>query len=189
MGRLAARYGLSRSTLLHYDRIGLLRPSRRSAAGYRRYSSEDAARLARICRYRRVGLPLALVGELLDAPAEELTEALTARLEELDREIEEARAQQRSILAHLYADRRSRVLPVLTVERFTEILRQVGLSSTQRHRLHQIVERTSGEEHRALLAFLGAPDGVVRAIRRESAAGGTEPGGPAAARDDPDHGR
>jgi len=32
---LARKHGLSRSTLLYYDRIGLLTPSGRSEAGYR----------------------------------------------------------------------------------------------------------------------------------------------------------
>lgn len=64
---MARRYGLSRSTLLYYDRIDVLTPSGRSAAGYRRYSAADGRRLARICRYRRAGLPLATIRDLLAA--------------------------------------------------------------------------------------------------------------------------
>ena len=41
VGRLARRFGLARSTLLYYDRIGVLRPSARSAAGYRLYDAGD----------------------------------------------------------------------------------------------------------------------------------------------------
>ncbi len=37
IGRLARRFGLSRSTLLYYDSIGLLSPSTRSAKDYRLY--------------------------------------------------------------------------------------------------------------------------------------------------------
>ncbi len=36
--QLAQRQGLSRSTLLHYDRIGLLHASDRSPSGYRIYT-------------------------------------------------------------------------------------------------------------------------------------------------------
>ncbi|HJW09434.1 MAG TPA: MerR family transcriptional regulator, partial [Holophagaceae bacterium] len=53
---LARAFGLSRSALLHYDRVGLLRPARRSAKGYRVYSEADARRLEDICTLRRAGL-------------------------------------------------------------------------------------------------------------------------------------
>jgi len=67
---LAKASGLSRSTLLYYDRIGLLCPSGRSAAGYRLYSARDKERLALICSYRQAGLALeapepALVGPVV----------------------------------------------------------------------------------------------------------------------------
>lgn len=45
---LGKRFGLSRSTLLYYDRIGLLQPSGRTEAGYREYTRSDADRLERI---------------------------------------------------------------------------------------------------------------------------------------------
>jgi hypothetical protein len=49
IGQLARKHGLSRSTLLYYDRIGLLSPTSRSAAGYRRYGPTEVDRLTRIC--------------------------------------------------------------------------------------------------------------------------------------------
>ncbi len=39
ISRLAASHNLSRSTLLYYDRLGLLRAERQSAAGYRLYGA------------------------------------------------------------------------------------------------------------------------------------------------------
>ncbi len=35
VGKLAEDFGLSRSTLLYYDRIGLLQPAARTEKGYR----------------------------------------------------------------------------------------------------------------------------------------------------------
>ncbi|MCM2275174.1 MAG: MerR family transcriptional regulator [Candidatus Didemnitutus sp.] len=64
--QLAAEFGLTRSTLLYYDRIGLLRPDYRTSSGYRLYNAADRARLAAICRYRMAGLPLARIATLLD---------------------------------------------------------------------------------------------------------------------------
>ena len=49
---LARRFGLSRSTLLHYHRIHLFKPSGRSAGGYRIYGPEAVARLTRIVELR-----------------------------------------------------------------------------------------------------------------------------------------
>jgi DNA-binding transcriptional MerR regulator len=45
---LARRFHLSRSTLLYYDRIGLLRPGGRSLKAYRQYGETEVARLEQI---------------------------------------------------------------------------------------------------------------------------------------------
>src|SRR5262245_52700722 len=58
ISRLGLAFGLSRGTLLYYDRIGLLKPSGRTGAGYRIYSLRDYRRLERICRFRQAGLKL-----------------------------------------------------------------------------------------------------------------------------------
>ncbi|MDQ3505394.1 MAG: MerR family DNA-binding transcriptional regulator, partial [Actinomycetota bacterium] len=46
IGELADLAGITVRTLHHYDRIGLLRPGHRTAAGYRSYTEADADRLA-----------------------------------------------------------------------------------------------------------------------------------------------
>jgi DNA-binding transcriptional MerR regulator len=68
VGALARRFRLARSTLLYYDRLGLLRPSARKANGYRDYSEADGRRLEHIALYRRAGLPLREIRALLDGP-------------------------------------------------------------------------------------------------------------------------
>lgn len=52
-------------TLHHYDRLGLLSPTLRSARGYRLYRMEDLAQLERILVLRYLGLPLREIAELL----------------------------------------------------------------------------------------------------------------------------
>lgn len=52
-------------TLHHYDREGLVRPSARSAAGYRWYTPEDLERLQQVLFYRELGFGLAEIGQLL----------------------------------------------------------------------------------------------------------------------------
>ncbi|MCP3961623.1 MAG: MerR family transcriptional regulator, partial [bacterium] len=58
ISQVAARFGLSRSTLLYYDSIGLLSPSLRSRANYRLYSPADVERMELIDLYRQAGLAL-----------------------------------------------------------------------------------------------------------------------------------
>ena len=68
VGQVAERSGVTVRTLHHYDEIGLLRPSRRSAAGYRLYTDDDLVRLQHVVVYRRLGFALEEVAVLLDDP-------------------------------------------------------------------------------------------------------------------------
>jgi DNA-binding transcriptional MerR regulator len=68
VGEVAALAGVTVRTLHHYDRIGLVAPSGRTAAGYRRYSPGDLDRLHQVLVYRELGFPLEEVATLLDAP-------------------------------------------------------------------------------------------------------------------------
>ncbi|HSJ09239.1 MAG TPA: MerR family transcriptional regulator [Longimicrobiales bacterium] len=76
VGELAKLAGVTVRTLHHYDAIGLLSPSERSAAGYRQYSDADAERLFRIIVYRQLGFDLAGIAEILDRPAADALEHL-----------------------------------------------------------------------------------------------------------------
>ncbi|MGH7444790.1 MAG: MerR family transcriptional regulator [Longimicrobiales bacterium] len=76
VGELAARAGVSVRTLHHYDEIGLLSPSGRTAAGYRQYDRADAERLYRILIYRELGFDLAGITAILDDPAVDALEHL-----------------------------------------------------------------------------------------------------------------
>jgi DNA-binding transcriptional MerR regulator len=83
VGELGRRTGLTVRTLHHYDRIGLLSPSGRSAAGYRLYDDADVARLHRIVVLRQLGLSLEQVRESLAGSAWTLERVLRAQLERL----------------------------------------------------------------------------------------------------------
>ena len=95
IGALGELFALSRSTLLYYDSIGLLKPSGRTAAGYRLYSEEDRGRLERIVAFRSLGLPLESIGAYLDASETGPSAMLLRRIFQISAEIEGLREQQR----------------------------------------------------------------------------------------------
>ncbi len=63
VSRLARMAGVSVRTLHHYDRIGLLKPSGRTGAGYRLYAERDLLRLQQILFYRELEVPLRRIRE------------------------------------------------------------------------------------------------------------------------------
>lgn len=65
VGELARESGVSPQILRHYDQLGLLRPSRRSAAGYRLYSPADRAKLDVIRTLRELDVDLKTIGRVL----------------------------------------------------------------------------------------------------------------------------
>ncbi len=68
VSRLGRLCGVSRSTLLYYDAIGLLSPSSRTPAGYRLYDEPQRARLEKILLFHSLGIPLVRIKKLLAAP-------------------------------------------------------------------------------------------------------------------------
>jgi len=68
ISQLAAMAGVSVRTLHHYDHIGLLKPSSRTAAGYRLYEEANLLRLQQILFFKELDLPLAEIQAILDDP-------------------------------------------------------------------------------------------------------------------------
>jgi MerR family transcriptional regulator, thiopeptide resistance regulator len=67
VGELAKQTGMTVRTLHHYDEIGLLSPSHRTAAGHRLYVESDVARLQQVASLRSLGFPLNEIRDLLNA--------------------------------------------------------------------------------------------------------------------------
>ncbi|MEU8118467.1 HEAT repeat domain-containing protein [Spirillospora sp. NPDC049024] len=85
IGEVARRSGVSARMLRHYESLGLVRPTGRTGAGYREYSSEDIRRIFHIESLRSLGLSLREVGRALDDPGftpSELVDDLISRTRE-----------------------------------------------------------------------------------------------------------
>lgn len=83
--QVARLTGTTSRTLRHYDSIGLLRPARTGANGYRLYGSAELVRLQRILLLRQLGLGLPQIADALDASGDEAA-ALSTHLEWLQTE-------------------------------------------------------------------------------------------------------
>lgn len=169
ISQAAARFGLSRSTLLHYDRIGLLSPTYRTTAGYRLYQEEDLERLGQICLYRKTGLSLERIRELLDTGERKggiVARALRRRLAELNRQIAGLRRQQQVTLQLLgdAGDSRGRSR-VLNKEAWTALMRAAGMNENEMREWHRCFERRSPEAHEDFLESLGLSPREIRKIR------------------------
>jgi DNA-binding transcriptional MerR regulator len=88
IGQLAKMAGVSVRTLHHYDQIGLLKPSARTAAGYRLYAEQDLLRLQQILFFKELDMPLSEVGAILDDPGFDQVTALEHHRQLLHRRME-----------------------------------------------------------------------------------------------------
>ena len=165
---LARAFGLSRSALLHYDRIGLLRPSRRSAKGYRVYTEADARRLEEICTLRRAGLGLEEIRSLLKGGGDGRTQALERRLRALDGEIRSLQAQQRMIVGLLRRPELLEGSAAMDKAAWVALLRASGFSEADMIRWHEAFEQADPERHQRFLEFLGLDPAEIGALRRRS---------------------
>jgi len=170
VSRLGRQFGLTRSALLYYDRIGLLSPSKRSRAGYRVYGERDTRRLEAICRYREIGLSLGQIRELLDGAIGRTAEILEAQLDHLNAEIGRLREQQRIIVRLLANPKRLGRACAIDKDGWVAILRAAGLDDAAMHRWHMEFERMAPRAHQDFLQSLGLPPGEVRQIRQWSRA-------------------
>ena len=90
----ASLAGLTVKAVRHYEHLGLVQPSARSSGGYRLYSDQDIFRLSQIQYFRELKFPLQEIATLLDAPQEEIHEALLRQRQVVESQMEEYRRAQ-----------------------------------------------------------------------------------------------
>lgn len=65
IGRVAEVAGVNVQTLRYYERVGLIRPAKRSRAGYRLYTDETVRTISFVKRAQELGFALKEIKELL----------------------------------------------------------------------------------------------------------------------------
>ncbi|MFF7215115.1 MerR family transcriptional regulator [Streptomyces sp. NPDC008238] len=107
IGEVARATGTTVRTLRHYDEIGLLGASARTASGHRRYTAGDVRRLYRVRALRGLGLPLDEIQRVLADTAEDLgsmRDLLAAQLSAMEAHagrIQQLTAQLRGLLGRM----------------------------------------------------------------------------------------
>lgn len=90
IGALAKRLGTSSKTLRHYEAQGLLRPSSRSASGYRQYDAQSCRDAQQVLALRQIGFSIPEIRQVLADPGrarESLLSLLDQRLRKWDLEL------------------------------------------------------------------------------------------------------
>lgn len=165
----AKAHGLSRATLLYYERIGLLKPAGQNPAGYRMYGMAEAQRMTRINTFREAGIPLKAIRALLDGnDPDTMQEALEQRLVSLNREIAQLRSQQRLVVEMLRREGGQTEYRQVDVAQWIALLEEAGVDEAGRQRWHQAFEREAPQAHQAFLQSLGLDEATISAIRQRS---------------------
>ena len=167
ISQLGAKFGLSRSTLLYYDSLGLLYASARSEAGYRLYSDDDCARLRQIVLFRSLGVPLSKIAALLSRASGPRTPVLFQRLLAINSQIDELRSQQLAILDMVESEGMLRGAAA-GLPRHKDIGRTLGVDEGNYKAVHRVFERVAPREHRRFLKFLGFTDAQVRTLLKKN---------------------
>ncbi|MEJ2137151.1 MAG: MerR family transcriptional regulator [Desulfofustis sp.] len=165
ISQLANLFGLSRSTLLYYDRIGVLCASKRTASGYRQYTGEDHKQLERICMFRGAGLTLAEIKQMFSGGETPSVSILEERLRNLDKEILELRTQQHLITKMLKRMTSKDFTPAIDKNVWVEMLESAGMDEEGMRAWHAEFEKRSPEAHYDFLLSLGIPESEVRRIQ------------------------
>ncbi|WP_104401679.1 MerR family transcriptional regulator [Vibrio penaeicida] len=162
--QLAREFGISRATILYYEREGLLSPANRTDNGYRWYGTKEIERLKAVTSYRSYGLPVSSIRELLDQKGKSQTQILKEHFSQLEKEIQTLRNQQKAIVTLLQEPEMLNEQAV-TKERWVQIMEATGFNKSDMVTWHQKFEEMEPSEHHKFLQSLGIDDEEIQRIR------------------------
>ncbi len=97
-GEFAKLCGTNKRTLIYYDEIGLFRPQKTDAQGYRYYSEQQCDIFTVITALKELGMPLKSIKQFLDSRnSSRLLSLLKEKKEEVNHEIERLKRIQQLI--------------------------------------------------------------------------------------------
>jgi len=171
ISQLAKKCGISRTTVLYYERQELLLPSMRSDNGYRWYGPKAVARLEAILAYRSFGLPVTKLATLLDRNDSASQESiLLDQFNALEKDIQQLRLQQKAIVQFI---EQPELLESdsMTKARWVQIMRDAGLTEEDMINWHKQFEKTDPAGHQRFLESLDITEEEIKTIRSWSQEG------------------
>ncbi|EMI4394636.1 MerR family transcriptional regulator [Vibrio parahaemolyticus] len=162
--QIANQFGVSRTTILYYEKEELLIPAYRSENGYRWYSEKEIKRLEAITSYRSYGLSVSSIRSLLNRDGESQAKILKDHFNELEREIQNLRRQQKAVVM-LLQEPSLLEENIVNKERWVEIMVAAGFTETDMVKWHQKFEELEPLEHQKFLESLGISNDEIATIR------------------------
>ncbi|WP_061018899.1 MerR family transcriptional regulator [Vibrio splendidus] len=160
--------GVSRTTVLYYERQGLIAPASRTSSGYRLYGASEIETFKVIHAYRSYGISVSEIKELMQqSQGKDRDEVLRQQFAALDIEIKKLRQQQHSILT-LLQEPELLNQGQLTKKRWTEILRESGMNDEDMLNWHKQFEKMEPLGHLKFLLSLNIDDDEIEQIRMAS---------------------
>jgi DNA-binding transcriptional MerR regulator len=168
VSKLARKFGLSRETILYYEREGLLEPAYRADNGYRWYGEREIWQLQKISSYRSYGVPVSEIRDLLERESDQaVEEALRRRFDQLELDIQALRRQQKSLLAILEHTGLGKGAE-MSKERWSQIMQAAGMSDEDMRHWHCEFEAREPRAHQEFLESLNIDPSEVTEIRKWS---------------------
>ncbi|MEH6445508.1 MAG: MerR family transcriptional regulator [Oceanospirillaceae bacterium] len=165
ISQLAKKIGISRTSILYYERERLLLPKSRSENGYRWYGKDEIERLKKIMAYRSFGIPVAKLSSLLNkAPEDSQKQILLDQFNALEQGIQQLRLQQKAIVQFM-GEPQPLEQNAVTKESWTQIMLDAGLTEEDMRSWHIEFEKTNPNGHQKFLVSLNIETDEVSAIR------------------------
>ena len=162
--QIAKAYNISRTTILYYERAGLLLPHSRSDNGYRWYGKKEQARLESIISYRSFGLSIQEISALLDRTDDAKQEqTLVNQFNALEKEIQNLRQQQKAIVM-LLEQPELLEQKMLTKERWVRVMENAGFDEKDMKNWHKQFEKMEPTAHQEFLESLNTMSKKSRAL-------------------------
>lgn len=162
IGDLMKKFKLSRSTILYYDKLGLIKPTARKENNYRLYDQQQVLQLGKIIMYRNSGISLRNIKMLLNEENNGKTGILVERLDKIQKEIENLRNQEKLVLAVLREDVIVGKSIPFNKKTWTEMLINLGYKEKDWLNWHRDFQLDNPDQHYKFLKSLNMKDEEIK---------------------------
>lgn len=165
IGKLAKKFGISRSAILYYDSEGLLKPDQRLPNGYRLYSEKSSEKLKIILQHRSAGISLSEIKKIVsEAGQGDIQSILLKRLNEINNEIFSLKTQQ-EVIIKLSKINISDYISENSNKSISAILKKAGIKFDNFMEWHRNFEKNSPELHSLFMKKIGLKRDEIKRIR------------------------